>query len=475
MKIIPIILCGGKGTRLWPLSRESFPKQFLDLYGDKKKSLLQQTQLRLSSIKNIDDPIIICNSEHRFLIAEQMRSINIKPKAIILEPVGRNTAPAITLGALNALKSNKDSILLVLSSDHKIENNEKYKNVIEKGYEYAKEGRLITFGIVPTYPETDYGYIESEKPFNTEVIEGNKILNFIEKPDKDLAKKLCLNKSFTWNSGIFMFQTKVFLGEIKKYSPKIIKHCKESILKSKKDLDFTRIDEETFRNSPNVSVDIAVMENTKLGTVLPLDAGWSDIGSWESLWRNEKKDAKNNFLKGKVIDEDSKNCYIRSESRLLVSLGLENLIIVETPDATLISSKKKAKLIKPIVEKLQKSGHKEGLKHRKIFRPWGYYVSIAEGENWQVKRIEVSPGSKLSLQLHNHRAEHWIVVSGIANVEIEKRKFVLYENQSTFIPIKTAHRLSNEGENPLVIIEVQSGDYLGEDDIIRFQDKYGRE
>ena len=472
--IIPIILCGGKGTRLWPLSRQSLPKQFLNLYGEDKNSLLQQTQKRLSGLDNQENPIIICNSDHRFLVAEQMKSIGIKPKAIILEPVGRNTAPAVTLGALKANEENEESILLVLSADHKIENTQEFIKVIKLGYQYASEGRLVTFGIVPTRPETGYGYIESVSEFDQKSFKGLKIKRFIEKPSKELAKELISNKNFTWNSGIFMFQTKAFLEELKNHSPDVLSCCKKAMKKSITDLDFIRIKEEIFEYSPNISIDVAVMENTQLGTVLPLKAGWSDIGSWKSLWENEKKDINGNVLKGNTKDYKSKNCYLRSENKLLVTIGLKDLIVVETDDTVFISSKNEIDSLKKILEDLQNKGFEEIASHSKIYRPWGHYTSIAGSKNWQVKRIEVKPKSKLSLQMHNHRAEHWVVVSGTATVQIDKRTFSLNKNQSTFIPLGSTHRLSNESSEKLIIIEVQSGKYLGEDDIIRFKDEYGR-
>ena len=473
-QVIPIILCGGKGSRLWPLSRQSYPKQFLSLYGEDKKSLLQKTQYRISGISNMSSPIIICNEEHRFLVAEQMRAIGVKPKAIILEPEGKNTAPAIAIGALSVIEEDEDSILLILSADHKIDDNIEFKRVIKKGYKYANKNKMVTFGVVPTYPETGYGYIESESILDIKNLKGSNIKRFVEKPNKKLAEEFLRDRKFTWNSGIFMFKTKVFLEELKTYSPKTY-ICSKSTMESKiNDLDFTRINENTFKDLPNISVDVAVMEKTNLGIVLPLNAGWSDVGSWKSLWESQEKDNLGNFMLGKVIDNDSKNCYIRSESRLLVTLGLNNLTIIETSDAILIADKNKTESIKSIVNQLQKAGLEEGFIHKKIFRPWGNYNSIAQGKNWQVKKIEVKPGAKLSLQLHKKRSEHWIVVKGTAEVQIEDKNFLLNENQSTFIPLGKKHRLSNPSNTSIELIEVQSGDYLGEDDIVRFDDNYGR-
>ena len=475
LKIIPLILCGGRGTRLWPLSRRSYPKQFLNLLGNNNKSLLQQTQERIIDIDNIDNPIIVCNKEHRFLVAEQMREIGVSPKAIILETEGKNTAPAIALGAFKTIEDEENSILLVLSADHKIENNSAFIRVIKEAFNYVIKGRIVTFGIIPTHPETGYGYIESESEFDGKGRKGLKIKKFIEKPNKEKAEEFIKNKNFTWNSGIFMFQTKVFLNELKKYSPNTFNFCQEAIKKNIVDLDFIRIDPEAFKKSPNISIDVAVMENTSLGTVLPMEVGWSDIGSWQSLWENEKKDLDGNVLKGNVVNYNSKNCYLRSESKLVVTSGLKSLIVVETDDAIFISNKDKKDSIKAIVEDLQQKGHVEIENHLTVYRPWGKYTSIASSKNWQVKLIEVKPKSKLSLQMHNHRAEHWIVVKGCAKVQINKSTFTLKVNESTFIPLGSKHRLSNENEEPLFIIEVQSGEYLGEDDIIRFKDEYGRD
>ena len=475
IKIIPIILCGGEGSRLWPLSRKSFPKQFLALNKDSKKTLLQQTQERIININNISEPILICNEEHRFLVAEQMREIGINPMNIILEPNGRNTAPAITLGAFKALENNKDCILLVLSADHKIKSLSKFTRCINKGYEYASKGRLVTFGVPPSYPETGYGYIESEKNLDQDKTEGVQIKQFIEKPDQRRAEEFFGNKKFTWNSGIFMFKASLILNEIADKAPLVFGSCKNAIAGSKEDLDFLRLNNEEFQKSPNISIDIAVMEKTNLGTVIPLDAGWSDIGSWKSLWENETKDSNGNLIKGNVIDDDSKNCLIRSEHRLLVTLGLNDLIIVETADSVLVCSKNKSQELKVLLKKLGSQGYKEVTSHTKVYRPWGNYISVAEDKSWQVKRIEVKPGSKLSLQMHHHRAEHWVVVSGTAKVEIDTKSYLLGENKSIFIPLGSKHRLYNPGKIPLVLIEVQSGHYLGEDDIIRFEDLYGRQ
>ena len=471
--LIPIILCGGKGSRLWPLSRESFPKQFISLF-DNKNSLLQETEKRILGINNIHDPILICNENHRFIVAEQMREIDVNPNTIILEPYGRNTAPAIAIAAFKAMKLNEESILIILSSDHSIKNLDKFLETVKMGQDFAEKGDLVTFGIVPDSPATGYGYIKSEKEFNNEKIEGLKICKFIEKPNLKLAKEFIKNKKFTWNSGIFMFKAKNILEEINKYQPEIYSACKESINKSSKDLDFERLDMNAFKKCPNMSIDIAVMEKTSKGIVLPLNAGWSDIGSWRSVWDNSLKDLNGNYSKGKVLIKDSRNNYFRSEDRLIVGLGLEDLIVVETSDAILIANKNKDQKVKDIVNELKDKKFPEGLSHKKVFRPWGNYTSLIESKRWQVKQIYVKPGGKLSLQFHHHRAEHWVVVKGTANVEISGKNQILGENQSVYIPIGAEHRLSNPGKIPLTLIEVQTGSYLGEDDIIRVEDVYGR-
>ena len=471
--LFPVILCGGSGTRLWPLSRKSFPKQFISIFDD-KYSLLQLTEKRIQGIKNIHNPILICNESHRFIVAEQMREVNIKPYSIILEPFGRNTAPAICMAALRAIEKDSDAILFILSSDHSIKNVKKFLEVVEYGIKFAEEDNLVAFGIVPSRPETGYGYIKSEEAFNIKEINGIKISKFIEKPNIRLAKEFIKDKRFTWNSGMFMFKAKVILDEINKYHPKIYTSCSESIKGSKKDLDFERIDNDAFKKCPDISIDVAVMEKTSRGIVLPLDVGWTDIGSWKSVWENSEKDFNGNYSKGKVLIKDSKNSYFRSEDRLIVGLGLEDLLVIETNDAVLIANKNQDQKVKDIVLELKEKKIPEGISHKKVFRPWGNYISLVEGRRWQVKQISVQPGEKLSLQFHHHRAEHWVVVKGTAEVEIDSNTKILGENQSIYIPIGSKHRLYNPGKITLILIEVQSGSYLGEDDIIRIEDVYGR-
>ncbi len=473
-KIVPVIMSGGRGSRLWPLSRESFPKQYLKIKKGNKFSLLQNTIIRLKGIENITNPIIICNEEHRFILLDQLEEINVNYNSIILEPIGKNTAPAITLAALQALKTEVNPNLLILASDHEIKNDRKFVEVVKKGLENSEKNLLVTFGIVPTNPETGYGYIEIEEPFVKGEIKGLPIKNFVEKPTKSKAKEFVSQKRFLWNSGMFLFKAKTILNEIDKYYPDIKHNCSQSLLKSKKDLSFIRLDSQSFEKCIDISIDVAVMEKTSLATVLPLDAGWSDIGSWKSIWETEEKDNKGNVSMGRVFSNKSENCYLRSESRLVVGLGIKNLIIVETKDAILIANKECDQEVKNMLKDLESQRYEEVKIHKQIFRPWGSYTSLAEGKSWQVKRIEVRPGGSLSLQLHNHRSEHWIIVKGKALIEIDEKQFSLIENQSTYIPLRSKHRLSNPSEETLVLIEVQSGDYLGEDDIIRIKDIYGR-
>ena len=472
--LIPVILSGGSGTRLWPLSRACFPKQYLNLLDENNNSLLQNTILRLEGLKNLRQPIIICNEEQRFIVAEQMRELDITPSSILLEPIGRNTAPAIALASLMTLEKFKDSILLVLSADHEIKNTAVFKETINNGIEYASKGKLVTFGISPNSPETGYGYIEAYEELTTKNKSSN-IKKFIEKPTKELAEKLLKDKRYTWNSGIFMFKASTIIKELTRYEPEIVNLCKKSLDNSLKDLNFQRVKKNYFEKCPNIPIDIAVMEKTKLGTVLSLNVGWSDIGNWKSVWENAKKDHNGNSITGKTLIFDTQNSYLRSENRLIVSIGIKNLVVVETNDAILIADKDSTQSVKEIVYELDKSSLIEGKMNRQMFRPWGHYTSVVEGLTWQVKRLEIKPKASLSLQMHHHRAEHWIVVNGNAKVEINGVITLLKVNESIFVPLGAKHRLSNPGETPLILIEVQSGEYLGEDDIVRFDDIYGRE
>tara|TARA_Y100000589_G_C27192587_1_gene645415 strand:- start:1331 stop:2752 length:1422 start_codon:yes stop_codon:yes gene_type:complete len=472
--IKPIILCGGTGSRLWPLSRRSYPKQFISLNSDSDKSMLQQTFERLSKVKNISNPIFISNEEHRFIVGEQIRAVNCDEFSIILEPEGRNTGAAISIGALKAIEDGHDPILLVLSSDHKINNNLKFVEAIEKAETIADEGFIVNFGIIPTYPETGFGYIKSERPLKNDIFEKNKIINFTEKPNQDLAEKYIIDKNFSWNSGIFVFKASVILKEIEKYHPEIIKFSKEAFEKKINDLDFERLDKDSFLKSPSIPIDKAVMEKTNLAYVLPLNVDWNDIGSWKALWEIERKDDFGNVTEGKVFTKDTKNCYLRSENTLMVVNGIEDIVVVENGDAMLISKKDNSHDIKEIISELKDKGFKEIDSNKKGYRPWGYYLSIAEDKGWQVKKIVVKPRCSISLQMHRYRSEHWVIVEGNALVEIEQEKTLLNINQSIYIPLGSKHRLSNPGKEDLILIEVQSGSYIGEDDIIRFKDDYGR-
>jgi len=471
--LIPIILSGGIGSRLWPLSRSSFPKQYLRLNEDSKNTLLQETYIRLKGLKNLNDPIIICNEEQRFIAAEQMRQINVEPIKILLEPFGKNTAPAIALAALIASEIENDPILLILSADHKIEKKESFKKAIEEGLTFAQNGRLVTFGIQPNSPETGYGYIESEQEISDEVNFSN-IKRFVEKPNKDLAEQFLNNKSFSWNSGIFLFKASTILNELLKFEPEIVSICKSSLTNNLLDLNFRRIDKELFKSCPNKSIDVAVLEKTNLGTVINLDAGWDDLGSWKSIYDNSTKDNNQNILKGKTFAKNVKNSYLRSENRLIVGLGLENLLVIETDDTVLVANKDSLSSMKELIADLERENFDEIKVNKKVHRPWGHFTSLIKEENWQVKRLRINPNESLSLQMHNFRAENWIVVKGIAKVEINEKICFLNPNESIYIPKGAKHRLSNTYKTPLEIIEVQIGTYLGEDDIIRFKDKYKR-
>ena len=470
----PVILCGGTGSRLWPLSRSSFPKQYLSLFDESKKSLLQETQSRLKNLINIDSPIIICNEDHRFIVAEQMREINIKPKSILLEPFGRNTAPAIISAALKASEDGSDPTLLILSADHKIEDIDQFLLVINKARRPCEEGKIVTFGVVPTSPEIGYGYINASVPIESS-LRAYPIENFIEKPNLQTALELIKDKKNYWNSGIFMAKTSTLINEAEKYCKGLTSICRDSLDPNLLDLDFQRIKKETFKNCPNISIDKAIMEKTKIAMVIPFVAGWSDIGSWKTLWEVSKKDNNGNVLSGNIINQFTQNCLIKSDKKLVAAIGIKDLIIVDANDAVLIVNKDDCQKVKDIVPHLKKIGSDVGTTHQTMYRPWGCYTSIAKGDKWRLKTIVVKPKAKLSLQMHKHRAEHWVVVKGTAEIEINNNKRILKENQSAYIPLGAKHRLSNPKSDLLMIVEVQSGDYLGEDDIVRFEDIYGRD
>ena len=398
-KILPVILCGGTGSRLWPMSRASYPKQYLSLSSNDRRTFLQKTQERLIGLENIEDPIIICNEEHRFIVAEQLREIKVKPYKIVLEPFGKNTAPAITIAALIALKDYENINLLILSADHEIKDKNRFQEIIKNGVKYSQENNLITFGVVPRSPATGYGYIQGETPFDSNIFRGIKIKKFIEKPDSEIAKKLIEDKCFTWNSGIFLFKANIFLEEIEKFNPKVVQYSRESIEKKTIDLDFLRLDATSFKKCPNISIDYAVLEKTNRGMVLPMDLYWSDVGDWRSVWENSKKDEEGNCTEGHVIIKKTKDSFIRSEDRLIVGIGLQDLIVIDTKDVLLVANKNNSQEIKSIVKIINDKGLSEGREHKKIFRPWGFYISVVEEPLWKVKIILVKPKEKLSLHL----------------------------------------------------------------------------
>jgi mannose-1-phosphate guanylyltransferase len=465
----PVIMAGGSGSRLWPLSRQLNPKQFLTLV-DAEHSLLQATIKRLEGL-DAGFPLLICNEQHRFLAAEQLRLLGMDKSNILLEPVGRNTAPAIALAAIQACESADDPVLLVLAADHLIQDVEAFHASLQTALPLAATGKLVTFGIVPTHAETGYGYLEK----GDAVGEGGfRVNRFVEKPDLETANQYLDSGDYFWNSGMFMFRASRYLQELEKFRPDILAACREALSKGEQDMHFTRVDHAAFAACPEDSIDYAVMEKTADAVMVPLDAGWSDIGSWSALWDVGVKNADGNVLKGDVICERTQGSYVHAEHRLVATVGVNDLVIVETKDAVLVAHKDQVQDVKKIVEQLKSDKRHEHANHREVYRPWGVYDSIDQGERYQVKRITVKPGAKLSVQMHHHRAEHWIVVSGAAKVTNGDKTYLVTENQSTFIPIGQVHALENPGMIPLELIEVQSGSYLGEDDIVRFEDRYGR-
>jgi mannose-1-phosphate guanylyltransferase/mannose-6-phosphate isomerase len=469
MKIVPVILSGGSGTRLWPLSRKQCPKQYLPLVGD--NTMLQETILRLNGLDNLSDPIIVCNVDHRFLVAGQCQQIDIKNPTILLEPVGRNTAPAIAAAALQSLKEMDDAVLLVLSADHVIQGIEAFHQAINIASSQTQTGKLTTFGIVPTDANTGYGYIKASKD---DINGAYKVEEFVEKPNLQTAQTYLEQGNYLWNSGMFMFKADVLIEELTTHSSDIVNSVNNAINNATQDLDFIRLDKQAFESSPSDSIDYALMEKSNNVVVVPLDAGWNDIGAWSALYDIGNKDVNGNVTKGDVIIQDTTNTYINADHHMVTAIGVDNLIIIDTPDATFIATQDKAQEVKSIVESLQASGRCESSAHRKVHRPWGWYDSIESGEYFQVKRLHVKPGAKLSLQMHHKRAEHWVVVSGTATVTNGEQTFSLEKGESTYIPLGVTHSLENATNKPLEIIEVQSGTYLGEDDIIRFEDMYGR-
>ena len=469
MKITPVILSGGSGTRLWPLSRKMYPKQFINLHAE--LTMLQETMARLQGLE-MTAPIIVCNEEHRFIVAEQLRQIDVSDPVIILEPEGKNTAPAIALAAhYQQSLGDQDSILLVLAADHVIQNETVFQQAIEKATQSVKHNKLVTFGIVPDKAETGYGYIHFEKNTDENTF---RVIDFKEKPDQATAQDYIDSAEYLWNSGMFLFSARRYLEELERFNPEITRLTQQAMAKTTEDLDFIRIDAETFAQCPADSIDYAVMEKTADAMVVPLDAGWNDIGSWSSLWDVNDKDEQGNSVHGDVMLFDAHHNLAMSESRLLAAVGVDDLIMVETKDAVLVASKDKSQEVKAIVERLKSEGREECNFHRVVYRPWGCFDSVEEGGRFKVKRISVKPGAKLSLQMHHHRAEHWIVVSGTAKVQRDDETLFLSENESTYIHVGQTHSLENPGKLPLELIEIQTGSYLGEDDIVRFEDKYGR-
>lgn len=466
--ITPVIMAGGHGSRLWPLSRHLRPKQFLSLTSN--SSMLQETLKRLDGLEQ-QSPLIICNEEHRFLVAEQVRQKGVTDARILLEPEGRNTAPAIALAALQEMDEDPEALLLVLAADHVISDISQFHKCVEQAKKLASQGYLVTFGVVPTHAETGYGYIQRGAGLGDD---GFKVKRFVEKPDRVTAEEYLASNDYYWNSGMFLFSAKRYLEELECFQPDIVNACRSALAGSREDLDFTRLDVEAFRACPADSVDYAVMECTEHASVVPIDVGWSDIGSWSALWDVRERDAHGNASCGDVMLYDCHNSLVHAEHRLVATVGIKDLVVVETKDAVLVACKERTQEVKQIVENLKSQGRCEQDNHREVYRPWGVYDSVDNGARYQVKRITVKPGAKLSVQMHHHRAEHWVVVSGTAKVTIGEKIQLVSENESTYIPIGQVHALENPGKIPLELIEVQSGAYLGEDDIVRFNDLYGR-
>ncbi|MGB5834927.1 MAG: mannose-1-phosphate guanylyltransferase/mannose-6-phosphate isomerase [Thiohalocapsa sp.] len=491
MSLQPVILSGGSGTRLWPLSREAYPKQFLSLTGE--QTMLQQTVRRLDGLTEEHprqalhalDPIVVCNEAHRFLVAEQFRVLEREAASIILEPVGRNTAPALTLAALSASRDDADPVLLVMPADHSIADERGFRDAVSDGCLLAEQGAVITFGVVPGTPETGYGYIRQGEAIDTADLRGRafRLHAFVEKPDLETAQRYVASGEYLWNSGIFMMRASVWLSLIGRFRADILGAVESAIADGSRDGDFLWLDAGRFKDCPSDSIDYAVMERLSgveavaehPALVLPLSVGWSDVGAWSALWEVRAQDESGNVLDGDAFVHDSRNNLVIAQRRMVAAVGVDDLIIVETPDAVLVATKKRAQDVKAVTQFLKESLRDEHLHHQLVHRPWGSFESIGQGGRYQVKRLTVNPGESLSLQMHHHRAEHWIVVSGTARVTCDERTFLLSENQSTYIPVGAQHRLENPGMLPLEIIEVQSGGYLGEDDIVRFEDLYNRD
>jgi mannose-1-phosphate guanylyltransferase/mannose-6-phosphate isomerase len=470
MNFYPVILTGGAGSRLWPVSREFYPKPLLPLFGE--KTLLQDTSARLDALSGIRAPLFVCNEEHRFLVAEQVRRLGKEPEAIVLEPQGRNTAPALTIAALYLVDKDADAVMVVMPADHVIPDPAAFTAAVEQAGQLAQAGYLVTFGVVGDKPETGYGYIR-----RGEAIEGSggfRVDRFVEKPDAETAQAYLDAGGYFWNSGIFVLRADRWLEEIGKYQPDILAACRSAMAGSARDSDFVRVDKKAFLSSPSNSIDYAVMEKTDKAAVVPMATSWSDVGSWSSIWEVSEQDNQGNVSKGDVLTYDTTNSLFVAQGRCIAAVGLDNMVVIETADAVLVADKNKCQDVKEIVSKLKDGNREEYRFHSRVYRPWGDYEGIDAGGRYQVKRLTVKPGAKLSLQMHHHRAEHWVVVSGTARVTRGDDVFILSENESTYIPLGTTHRLENPGSIPLEIIEVQSGSYLGEDDIVRFEDVYNR-
>lgn len=468
-KVVPVLLSGGAGTRLWPLSRQSYPKQFLPLL--EQRTLLQKTALRVSDVAGLREPIVVAGQDHRFLIAEQLRACGVVAR-IVLEPLGRNTAPAAAVAALLAIQQDPGALLLLLPSDHAIADEAAFRDSVVQAQEAAESGAFVLFGCRPTEPATGYGYIEVGPP--SAKAGARAVLSFHEKPDSETAGRYVAEGRFLWNSGLFLFPAQLLLEELELRAPALLAACRAALEGARHDLDFLHLDREAFAQAPAISIDHAVMEKTQRAVVLPLEAGWSDVGSWQSLWQLETKDGQGTVLKGEAFSEGARGCYLRGEGVVVAAAHVENLVVVATPDAVYVGPRERDQNVRDLVERLRARGKAAATESPSVFRPWGFYQSLQAGERYQVKRITVYPGGRLSLQRHHHRAEHWVVVHGTALVTRDEERFHVHENQSVFIPQGAAHRLENPGKVPLNLIEVQTGGYLGEDDIVRLDDVYGR-
>ncbi len=466
--LVPVLLSGGVGSRLWPVSREHHPKQLLPLASE--RSMLQDTLSRTRGLE-MAPPVVVCNEAHRFMVAEQLRQIDSAPDALILEPVGRNTAPAVALAALHLQATHPEAVMLVLPADHLVQQTEAFAEAVTRALPLAQGGRLMTFGVVPTRPETGYGYIRCGEELSNGVFD---LERFVEKPDAETASAYLQSGDYLWNSGMFLLRVDSYLSELERYAPAMLDACRQAVAGATTDLDFMRPDPEAFAHCPSDSIDYAVMEHTDLGGVVSLDCGWSDIGAWSALWEVAEQDARGNATVGDVLLDNCSDSYVRADSRLVAVTGVSDLVVVETPDAVLVADRHRVQDVKRLVIELKAQGRGETELHARVYRPWGSYESLVVAEGFQVKRIIVNPGQKLSLQMHHHRAEHWVVVRGTAEVTCGERVFMLSEDESTYIPLGNKHRLVNPGRIPLELIEVQTGAYLGEDDIVRFEDVYGR-